>query len=164
MNVRSIQSKLRIYEEDSVILRETEQHPYMYKILSGSVALYINYGQKDEYLVGVLAKSRVFGEIGLLCDKPNIYTAVANERTTVMTIDERNLGDFIAGNHVETLNIMRNMANIIQALRANVSMLSMELWSNAELKESRRREINDKMQRYLRSSLFLNPLYFDQKN
>ncbi|MCR4706004.1 MAG: hypothetical protein K5641_08065, partial [Lachnospiraceae bacterium] len=64
----------------------------------------------------------------------------------------------------ETLNIMRNMANIIQALRANVSMLSMELLSNAELKESRRREINDKMQRYLRSSLFLNPPRFDQKN
>ncbi|MBE5847456.1 MAG: cyclic nucleotide-binding domain-containing protein [Lachnospiraceae bacterium] len=164
MNVRSVHSKLRIYDEDTVILRETEQHPYMYKILAGSVALYINYGQKDEYLVGILGKSRVFGEIGLLCDKPNIYTAVANERTTLITIDERNLGDFIAGNHVETLNIMRNMANIIQALRANVSMLSMELMSDAELKESRRREINDKMQRYIRSSLFLNPPFFDQKN
>ncbi len=164
MNVRSVQSKLRIYDEDTVLLRETERHPYMYKILAGSVALYINYGQKDEYLVGILSKGRIFGEIGLLCDKPNIYTAVANERITLMTIDERNLGDFIAGNHVETLNIMRNMANIIQALRANVSMLSMELMSDAELKESRRREINDKMQRYIRSSLFLNPPRFDQKN
>ncbi len=163
MNVRSVQSKLRIYEEDSVILKEKEPHPYMYKILSGTVALYLNHGEPEEYLIGVLTKGRCFGEIGLLCNSPNIYTAVASSRTTVMTIDDKNLDDFIAGNHVETMNIMRNMAGIIQTLKANVSMLSDELMASNLIKAEQKRAINDKMQRYLRSSLFINPPRFDSQ-
>ena len=60
------QSKMQTFPEDSIIMREGEFYTEMYKIVSGKVAIYINYGQKNEYLMGILSEQQCFGELGLL--------------------------------------------------------------------------------------------------
>ena len=54
-------SRLRKVKENDVIVKEGELHTEMYKIVSGKAVVYINYGEEDEYLLGVLSEQQWFG-------------------------------------------------------------------------------------------------------
>ncbi len=60
------------FSADAIILKEGETYQEMYKVVHGSVAVYIRYGQKDEHLIGVYSKSKCFGEVNVLSDQPSI--------------------------------------------------------------------------------------------
>lgn len=60
------------YHADQIIMREGELCDAMYKILSGSVAVYIRYKEADERLIGIYSKGRCFGEMNVLADQPVI--------------------------------------------------------------------------------------------
>ena len=83
------------YAEDSVIISEGEKIDKMFKVISGGVAIYLNYGKENEYLVGVLTEKRHFGEEGLLSDKPSIFTAIAFKETHLMTIGASEFEDYL---------------------------------------------------------------------
>ena len=70
----------------------------MYKIISGSVAVYIRYGEKEEHLIGIYSKSKCFGETNVLSDQPNIYTVVAYDDVLLMRITRDSLEEFIRNN------------------------------------------------------------------
>ena len=65
-------SRMKKFPEDSVIIREGEVRNEMYKIVSGKVAVYINYGEKNEYLLGILSEQQCFGELGIMCKQPSV--------------------------------------------------------------------------------------------
>ena len=41
------------FHGDDIILKEGGTYEEMYKIISGSVAVYIRYGEKEEHLIGI---------------------------------------------------------------------------------------------------------------
>lgn len=49
------------YAEDQVVLEQGDPSKCLYKVLSGSVGLFLNYGQAEEYLVGVISAPHCFG-------------------------------------------------------------------------------------------------------
>ena len=65
------------FHEDDIIMKEGEIYEEMYKIIAGSVAVYIRYGEKEEHLIGIYSKPKCFGEVQVLSDQPSIYTVVA---------------------------------------------------------------------------------------
>ena len=83
------------YQEDEIILRQGELNRNLYKVLSGNVALYINYGEPEEYLVGLLGFPNCFGEMTILSHQPSYYTVVALEKTAVLRVPETNFEAFI---------------------------------------------------------------------
>lgn len=112
----------KIYREDDIILKEKELNKFMYTILSGSVALYINYQAGDEYLLGVCGRGKTFGEMGLLCHEPSMYTAVAVEDVKVAIFSEYEMDAFIKGYPNQAIGLMRNIARINKLLNANLRM------------------------------------------
>ncbi len=54
------------FHGDDIILKEGGTYEEMYKIISGSVAVYIRYGEKEEHLIGIYSKSKCFGETNVL--------------------------------------------------------------------------------------------------
>ena len=58
--------KMQKFHADEVILKEGETYGEMYKIVSGSVAVYIRYGEKEEHLIGIYSKPKCFGETNVL--------------------------------------------------------------------------------------------------
>ena len=45
-------SAITVFREDEVIVREGDSCGEMFKIISGNAALYLRYGEENEYLIG----------------------------------------------------------------------------------------------------------------
>lgn len=118
---------MREFKEDEVILRQGSTARVMYKILTGKVAVYLNYGQPDEYLVGILSQHRCFGEISILCGRPNLYSIVAIGDVLLLCITEETFSDFIQKNSQNAIDIMKNLANTLATMSFNVNLLTEEL-------------------------------------
>lgn len=131
------------FVEDEIILRQGSEEKALYKIIRGKVILYFNYGQKDEYIVGTLSEQRCFGEFSILCGKPSIYTVVAYGDVLVMRIPENGFDDFIRNNSANAIGIMKNLANTILTLSANVNLVLSELEGKQEIEPEEYQDIQD---------------------
>ena len=114
------------FSADDVILREGEENSEMYKIISGRAVCYLGYGTDDEYLVGTLNENRTFGEFSLLAGKPGIYTVVAFTDVLVLKIGRSEFTKFIEMNAANAVEIMKNMAGMLNVLKFNIDMLRKE--------------------------------------
>ena len=120
-------SRIVRFPEETAILLEGEYSQDMFKILKGHVELYTGYKTKQEVLLGVIGPQAVFGEFGLLLHKPAIYTAVAFSEVFALRIAEAEMEDFVRENHKNIMDIMRNMANSMLIMQAQINMLSEEI-------------------------------------
>ena len=112
---------------DTVIIREGEMNAEMYKIISGRAICNINYGTEDEYLLGSLNEGKTFGEYSLLTDNPGIYTVTAYSDMLLLRISRSDFESFIQMNAANSVNIMRNMAVMMNTMKVNINMLNEEL-------------------------------------
>lgn len=115
---------MKKFSEDEIIIREGKTYDEMYKIVSGRVALYLQYGTENEYLIGVMSDGKCFGEVSVLTGKPSPYTVVAVSDIMVMRIGADRFESFISQNPRNTAEIMKNMANSIVMLKANIGMMT----------------------------------------
>lgn len=132
----SANAPLSKYRENDIILREGELKDEMYKIISGKVIVYLNYGKDDEYLIGILSEQRCFGESGLLCHMASSYTFVAMEEVLLMTITQSDFDDFLKSNYSNARNIIMNLAKENATMKCNLDMLMNEL-AESQSKSSR---------------------------
>ncbi|MCR4807327.1 MAG: cyclic nucleotide-binding domain-containing protein [Lachnospiraceae bacterium] len=121
------EAKILNYPAETVILKESDMCPDMFKIIRGNVEVYVGYGKKQETLIGILGEQDCFGEMGLLLHKPSVYTVVAYSDVSLLRITEGEMGDFVQTNHKNIIDIMRNMANTIMIMKFQVEMLVSEL-------------------------------------
>ncbi len=115
------------FPAESLILKEGEVNLDMYKIIKGNVELYTGYGTESESLIGIIGPGAVFGEFGLLTEKPAIYTAIAYSDVYAMRVTEGRIGDFVKENHSSVIQIMKNMANTMAIMQRQIIDLSEEL-------------------------------------
>ena len=120
-----ISSNAKVFRcsEDDVVLREGELNTEMYKILAGSAVMYFGYGTDDEYVVGTLKDGQCFGEYSLLTEKPGIYTVVAFTDMLLMRVKQDEFSSFVEMNAANSVEIMQNMAKMINVLKTNIDML-----------------------------------------
>ena len=119
------------YKEDEIILKQGDPDKSLYKILSGQVAVYINYEKEDEYLVGIQTFPSCFGEMTILSGQPSFYTVVALTETKILCVPEENFEGFIQNNPANAISIMKTMAKNISLLNMNIKMLNEELAYNS---------------------------------
>ncbi len=120
-------SRMQKFPEDSIILREGELRDDMYKIVSGKAAVYLNYGKENEYLLGILGEQQCFGELGLLCRQPSMYTVVAVYDVLIMRINLDEFGDFLKNNNKNAIDIIRNLSWCMVNLKGNLDLVLEEL-------------------------------------
>lgn len=120
-------ASIRLYKEDEIIIKEGECSSVMYKIISGNAALYLHYGEENEYLIGIAGEQKCFGEVSLLSGKPSPYTVVANCELMVIQIKAEQFEGFIERNTRNAAEIMRNMAGVIVMLSGNIDLIADEL-------------------------------------
>lgn len=127
--------KIIKYPQDALILREGDLNTDMYKILKGHVEVYVGYGTPVESLLGILGEQACFGELGLLLNKPAIYTVVAYSDVLLMRIGEEDFADFVRDNHRNIIDIMRNMAGSMMTMRLQIDLLLKEIENGNKSKE-----------------------------
>ena len=125
-------SKLKKYKEDEIIVQEGQVTKEMYKILSGKVAAYINYGEENECLLGIFEEHRTFGESGMLCERPCMYTIVALEETLIMRVTIKEFDEFINNNTQNVRNVIKNLAREVAVMRCNMDLMMKEFEQKTE--------------------------------
>lgn len=148
-------SIVRAFHAEEIIMKEGETCQEMYKILSGSVALYNRYGEKDEFLIGIYSKPKCFGELGVLSDQPSIYTVVAYDEVLVMRITKDSLEEFVRNNPKNAIDIMRNMSHTVKVMQKNIDLLLDDIYEKQNLNKLRTEEIKRKIMQYNISGLHI---------
>ncbi len=141
-------SRMQKFPEDSIILREGELRNEMYKIVSGKVAVYINYGKENEYLLGILGEQQCFGELGILCRQPSMYTIVAVYDVLAMRISRDEIDEFLKKNNKNAINIIQNLSWCMMNLKGNLDLVLDELANLNETEAQKVHMIREKMQQY----------------
>lgn len=137
-----------VYKEDKIIVRENKVTPYMCYVMEGSVALYLNYKTKDELLLGICGKGKVFSEMGMLNASPSLYTAVAiTDNTTILEITQENFVEFIKKRPESAIGIMKQMSKINTFLKQSVDMLMEELMDKVDAQQ-RTKELSANIAKY----------------
>jgi len=111
---------IKKYKKGDTIIKQGNPSKMLYKVLSGTVGLYISHGKADELLLDVLTESMCFGESALLADQPSHYTAVALTETTALQVTQEAFPSFIKSDH-------RNAVQFILSLTKNFSSINMLL-------------------------------------
>ena len=140
--------RMQTFRADEVIMREGEVCDAMYKILSGSVAVYVRYGEEDEHLIGIYSKSRCFGEMNVLSEQPGAYTVIAYDDVLLVRITKDFLEDFIRNKPRNAVDIMRNMGHTITVMQKNIDLLLDDLNEKQDLNRRRTQELRDKISQY----------------
>ncbi len=140
--------RMQTFRADEVIMREGEVCDAMYKILSGSVAVYVRYGEEDEHLIGIYSKSSCFGEMNVLSEQPGAYTVIAYDDVLLVRITKDFLEDFIRSNPRNAVDIMRNMGHTITVMQKNIDLLLDDLNEKQDLNRRRTQELRDKISQY----------------
>lgn len=138
-------SKLRQFKEDDIIVSEGQTNNEMYKILSGKVAAYLNYKEENECLLGIFDEQRTFGESGMLCNRPCMYTVVALEDTLVLSISMEEFNKFINMNVFNAHNVIRNLAREVAIMKCNLDMVMKEYEHTAKCDKIQIKQLKEKM-------------------
>ena len=153
---------MAVFGDNEVMIREGDRSDELFKILSGKAALYLHFGEENEYFIGVLSEGKCFGEVSLLAGKPSPYTAVTVSDTMVMRIPSDRFESFITQSPRNIADIMKNMANSIIMLKANVGMISEEL--NEIIKELEKDKSSKELADSIRQRLARYNLSWPQKS
>ena len=148
-------SIVQAFHAEEIIQKEGETDEEMYQILSGSVALYNRYGEKDEFLIGIYSKSKCFGELGILSGQPSIYTAVAYDEVLAMRITRDSLEEFVRNNPKNAIDIMQNMTHTVKVMQKNINLLLDDIYEKQNLNKLRTEDIKRKIMQYSISGLHI---------
>ena len=136
------------FHADDIIMKEGGTYEEMYKIISGSVAVYIRYGEKEEHLIGIYSKSKCFGETNVLSDQPNIYTVVAYDDVLLMRITRDSLEEFIRNNPRNAIDIMQNMVHTNMLMQKNIDLLLDDIYEKQDINKRRTQDMKNKIMQY----------------
>lgn len=121
------QAKFVKFQTDSVILNEGVRNDDIYKIISGRAVCTLNHGSDNEYLLGSLKEGQTFGEFSILTGRPGIYTVTAYTDMLLLRIGREEFTKFLELNAANSINIMQNMASMMNVMKVNIDMMNEEL-------------------------------------
>lgn len=136
------------YEEHQVIFTQGGIDRYFYKIMSGRVGLYLDYGTSDERLVGISDAPHYIGAFNALSLQPSEYTAVALTKAMLLKLPEDELTTFAKSDPVSAVELMRTMVHQITEQREELRLMHGELKDAASSAKPDRKELQAMADRY----------------
>jgi len=117
------ETAIKKYAKDDIILAQGEADDGLYKILSGSIALYLNYDRPGEKLLEVISAPQCIGGVSALTGQPGYCTAVAESDAVLMQVPNDGIDGFIRNDYQTAIAIMNIMAKCIAALNSDMNRL-----------------------------------------
>lgn len=108
--------KTENYKRGAVIFTEGAQENWMFDILTGSVAIYSNYGKADQKTLAVLGEDEFFGEMGMIEHMPRSATAVCVENCHLRRITEESLDEYVNTKPAFVLTILQHTSKRLRSL------------------------------------------------
>ena len=109
------------------IIQQGDHRDILYKVMQGTVSLYMNYGTENEYLLGVYTTGKCFGVYNCYADRPSPYSAIADEDTVIMEIPKDELHSYLALNPKNAEEALISLSNQISLAMKRIEMINEEL-------------------------------------
>lgn len=136
------------YRKGDVIYRQGEKADEVFFVKYGTVHLHVDYKTELDRLIGLVTEGRVFGELGVIEDKPRSMTAVAGEETVVTVVDRESFPTFISEHPNKLIVVLESLSMRIRAQSHKLVRACRAVAEYAEQKESEghvSRELMDEM-------------------
>lgn len=121
------QASVHYFQKNQVVFYENSSNTSLYKIISGVIAFYEDYGTADEKLIGTSTAPNYFGKMSALAGKATAYTAVAMETSTVLHLPQAQLETFPKSDCTNALACMQTLARELCAADERFNSLLDEL-------------------------------------
>ncbi|MCR4658241.1 MAG: cyclic nucleotide-binding domain-containing protein [Lachnospiraceae bacterium] len=116
---------IRQFNKDQVIFREKEQGNSFYQMKSGSVGIFLNYGEEDEKKLTELTEGQFFGEMAVIEAYPRSATAVAlSDDTKAEEITLREVEDYFRSEPDQIIAIMKHLGSRVRELTDDYTKVS----------------------------------------
>ena len=109
----------KTFNNGEVIIKEGDTGNTFYQLLDGNVAVYKNYGEKDEAAIATLGPGQYFGEMAVIETYPRSTTVVAEGDVKVTEISADELNEYITQHPDKIIEIMRLLGNRLKAMTAD---------------------------------------------
>ena len=107
----------RQFHKGDVIFRQGDLGTSFFRILDGSVGIFLNYEETDERKLTELAKDQYFGEMAILESYPRSATAVSlSDETKVSEITSEEVNDYLGDHPDHILSLMEHLGNRLRDL------------------------------------------------
>ena len=106
----------KTFNNGEVIIREGDKGNTFFQLLEGKVAVFQNYGKKDEVQVAIIEQGQYFGEMAVIENYPRSSTVVAEGDVKVVEIAAEELNEYIAQNPDKILSIMKVFGSRIASM------------------------------------------------
>lgn len=104
------------FKQGDVIFREGEFGSAMYEVCSGTVGIFVKYGESEEKKLTELGEKRIFGEMGIIEVSPRSATAVALSDVEVDEITVAELKEYFERSPERLIEIMRGQSRRLREL------------------------------------------------
>ena len=125
------------YRKGDVIYRQGEKAQEIFFVKYGSVDFYLDYKTPEEKRIGRADEGRVFGELGVIEDKPRSMTIVAAEETLVTVVDRESFPAYIQKNPNKLVVVMESLSSRIRAQSRKLVTACRVVAEYAEEKETK---------------------------
>ena len=114
--------ELKHVKKDEVIFRQGESSSCMYRVRSGKVGIFLDYGGEHQTKLTELGEERYFGEMGLLDKAPRSATAVAlSDKTSLQVIYEEDFALCFEENSAGMLSLLKEMSMRLRRISRDYS-------------------------------------------
>ncbi|MGD9938358.1 MAG: Crp/Fnr family transcriptional regulator [Clostridia bacterium] len=113
----------RIFEAGSVIFKEGDKGALMYILVKGCVELRKKVEGGETVLKLVKTPNEFFGEMSLIDGRPRSATAVASEKTSLITVDDMIFDNMVLSNPKFALTIIKTLSARIRSSNVQISEL-----------------------------------------
>lgn len=125
------------FPKGEVIFQKGEVQFCLYEILSGSVAIYTDYGMNSQTLLTEMKPGQTFGEMSILSYRPRTATAVAASDVEAVRIDDTGFEAYLEENPERVIAMMKQISERIRDLSGDYREA---LVTSAEIKKQQRNE------------------------
>lgn len=104
----------KTFKSGEVIIREGEAGTTLFRLLSGNIGIYTEYGKKEQFRIAFLKSGGYFGEQAIIETSPRSATVVAECSVKVLEIPGNELTSFLKENPEELLIFLKHLASKVQ--------------------------------------------------
>lgn len=135
-------------EDRHVIFTHGKVDKHIYKILSGKVGLYHNYGTSEEKLIGITSAPHYIGTMSAFSYQPSTYTAVTLTKAMLLKLPESEWSTFVKSDPGSAVSLIKAMAHQLMEENEELKMLLGELKELSMDTKLDRRAVQSLVERY----------------
>jgi len=139
----------KTFNKGEIIIKEGDVGKTLFYIQEGKAGVYVDYGKKNPFRLGILEAGEFFGEMAILEAYPRSATVVAERNITVTEIPGDDMNSFFAENPDLIIELMKLLGKRIETMAADYIESQVLLKQLREADEGKKKSLFSKIKKHM---------------